>query len=200
MRSVRRRSVRHPPTALVRRCAHARFLGYGNGNAPLWILGREDSGDEVWEHGRSLAGSLRVRSKWHVAEDLKHAREMLGAGRKPRGGYPWAFASRLVLELVRREAVDACHDEDASRLGHGDGPVVLGDLYPLPLRRGKFGHYARVWPSEAVYRAEVGPRRACRFVGEWRRRRSLRAVVMYGGGADLILAAWGPAWKPIHVS
>jgi hypothetical protein len=175
------------------------FLGYGNAAAQLWIVGQEDSGDEIrdWSnHGtRSLTQSLRTRAGWRLSRDLDRARSDLECPREPRGGGPWAFAERLILKSTGHEVTgDAEKDAAAARFGHGHGPSLLADLYPLPLRRGKFkGAYGKcgLWRSESQYRKEIGPLRAAKFVRLLRHRSRVRCVVAYCRGADLLLEAWG---------
>ena len=106
--------------------------------------------------------------------DLSIARDELGCPRKPRGGKPWAFAAQLVLMLNGLAlSGDAEDDDHRAQLGRSEGRCFLADLYPLPLRSGKFDeHYVKrdTWPNVKQYRAEVGARRAKWLAARWRDR------------------------------
>jgi hypothetical protein len=54
------------------------WLGYGNLNTPIWFMGMEEGGEEIWRQGtHSLESSLLTRSQFKLAMDFKYVWEEL---------------------------------------------------------------------------------------------------------------------------
>lgn len=179
----------------VARCGSWKFLGFGNPDAALWIVGLEERGAEIREGGLSTAQSVLLRSRFPIAVDLgttwerefRHPLTALGQG-------TWWWASRLMLALegnrqASRAEVRRYRD---TGLGTLDGPCFLPDLYPLPMnRRNRSWDYAVAgpWASWSKYRDSVGPERANRLLKEAAARRGVRCLVAYSHEAGEALKA-----------
>lgn len=167
----------------------ATFVGYGNGQAPLWFIGMEEgSGTGLDE----LA--MRVRA-WHERghrslEDLGDFHRAIGLDRHFRPPYPLQSTWRPLLQTLlawRGEASSRARlrEVQASELGTSVGDTALLELLPLPAPSVAAWPYASLAPTHSeltdrqTYRATHAPRRL-ETLQRLIRRAMPQAVVCYG--------------------
>ncbi len=188
-----------PSRSEITSCVCAHFLGYGNLSSRLWFMGREEGGAEVSHHDVPLRRSLRLRTGFGPAEDMRLVWEDL-FGTSRMGG-TWRWASRFALaalhgnenpseEELRRYLLDG-----VGKLG---GSTFCAELLPLPVQKRHFmSWYGKgPWASYGEYADEVGAMRARTYADAWKRLGGERWVLCYDARAvPLLLAAWDGRWE-----
>lgn len=185
----------------VEGCENWKFLGFGNADAPIWIIGLEERGAEIRAGGLTIEDSVRLRRGFPITVDLRST--WFDSFRHPLSRLKqgtWWWAARLMLALqgnLDASAAEVRAYRDGG-LGSLDGPCMLADLYPLPMnRRDAQWSYAStgLWKNWGEYRRTVGPVRARSLMREVWARPSVRVIIAYSAevGAALFAAAGATA-------
>jgi hypothetical protein len=169
-------------------------LGYGSLDAPVWFVGVEEGGAEIWRYQTlSLEESLRLRARYQLAMDLRYVWE--GLYRIPleswKGATTWRFIAAYVLALQ-------CHRPDGASvqryvfadklLGRLDGEHFLCELMPLPKRwKGRIEPYQDIWPTDGRYRQDIAPGRLRLLVQTLEEHPDVRLLVCYERDAVKLL-------------
>jgi hypothetical protein len=161
-------------------------LGYGNLDAPVWFIGVEEGGAEIWRRETlTLEQSLHLRATYQIAMDFRHVWEDLYSIplHSWKGATTWRFIAAYILALqghrpdassVRRYVF---HDKLLGRL---EGDHFLCELMPLPKRaKGQIEPYQHIWATERRYRQEVAPGRLRLLVQTLQEHPSTRLHVCY---------------------
>jgi hypothetical protein len=150
---------------LVRSCLY-NWLGYGDINAPVWFIGMEEGGAEIWrQETRTLEESLQLRSKYDLAMDFLEVWENrygINFGLF-HGISAWHYIAAFLLSLrgVQPESNKIRHFLfGAKELGSLESDHFLCEFLPLPRRsHNSMEGYESVWKSVERYRKEVIPQR-----------------------------------------
>lgn len=154
---------------IVRSCLY-NWLGYGNINAPIWFMGMEEGGAEIWRHAtHSLESSLFTRSQFKLAMDFRQVWEdlyliPLHNFVKRRGSLTtWHFMAAFLLSLEGQIPETNKIREFVfinKNIGSLDGEHFLCEFLPLPRSsNNSIEDYSFVWNSNKDYIQEVGPNR-----------------------------------------
>lgn len=146
---------------LVRSCLK-NWLGYGNLNAPIWFLGMEEEGFEVWRNQKiTLEESLKLRSNYHLQMDFQHVWEKLYE--VPLETFNdsalWKYIAAYLLELSGENATtENIHHYlyYQKKLGKEDSDHFIGELRPLPKKmKTSIEPYQSIWETVESYEKEV---------------------------------------------
>jgi hypothetical protein len=154
---------------MIRSCLN-NWLGYGNINAPIWFMGMEEGGAEIWRHGtHSLASSLLTRSQFNLAMDFRHVWEdlyhiPLENFVKRRGALTtWHFMAAFLVSLEGHlPETNKIRDFvfKKKKIGRLEGEHFLCEFLPLPRNsNSSIDHYNIIWKSNKNYVQDVGPNR-----------------------------------------
>src|SRR5690606_9963473 len=123
---------------LIRSCLY-NWLGYGNPNGPIWFVGIEEGGAEIWRWGtQTLSSSLQIRSRFRKAMDFRSVWEdEYGIPLETfRGMTTWHYMACFLLAFRNQPVnTDAVRDFvfHSKQLGRRlDGDHFLCELLPLP--------------------------------------------------------------------
>lgn len=154
---------------LVRSCLY-NWLGYGNINSPIWFMGMEEGGAEIWRHGtHSLESSLLTRSQFNLAMDFRYVWEELyhiplESFVNRRGALTtWHFMAAFLNSLKGK--IPETNDIrdfvfNSKRIGRLEGDHFLCEFLPLPRSSNKsIENYSFLWASNQDYIQEVGRKR-----------------------------------------
>ena len=78
------------------------WLGYGQVNSPIWFIGMEEGGAEVWRNKtKTLKQSLEIRSRFRLQMDFQYVWEDLYNVSLDsfKGPTVWRFMAAFLLEL-----------------------------------------------------------------------------------------------------
>jgi hypothetical protein len=150
---------------LTRSCLY-NWLGYGNINAPVWFVGMEEGGAEIWRHStRSLEESLSLRSTYDLSMDFREVWEdkygiLLNTF---RGITVWHYMAAFLLSHPGMNP-DSSKIRDflftSKELGGLQSDHFLCELLPLPRRSNdSIEGYESIWKSVDAYKREVMPKR-----------------------------------------
>jgi len=151
---------------LIRSCLY-NWLGYGNPNGPIWFVGIEEGGAEIWRWGtQTLSSSLQIRSRFRKAMDFRSVWEdEYGIPLETfRGMTTWHYMACFLLAFRNQPVnTDAVRDFvfHSKQLGRRlDGDHFLCELLPLPRKsKDSLEGYEVMWDSVKDYYAEVIPNR-----------------------------------------
>ena len=154
-----------PSKHLVESCLY-NWLGYGQVNSPIWFMGMEEGGAEVWRNKtQSLDESLELRSNFNLHMDFQHVWENLyGVPLASfKGPTVWRFIAAFLLEL-ESEQVDATSINDflfiSKKLGRNESNHFLAELMPLPKpSRARIQPYQNIWNTVRAYEKDVKEKR-----------------------------------------
>ena len=170
---------------LVRSCLY-NWLGYGNINAPVWFLGIEEGGAEIWRNKKkTLEESLRIRSTFRLQMDFRHVWEDLYniSLSSFTGPNVWHYMAAFLLQLEGGN-VDVQHINDyifySKRLGREDSNHFLGEMMPLPKQSKKsIEPYQSIWKSVNDYYNEVANRRLSLIQQTIIQHQNIKLIVLY---------------------
>jgi len=154
---------------LTRSCLY-NWLGYGNMAAPVWFIGMEEGGAEIWRHNKmTLEDSLNTRSKYGLAMDFRTVWEdyyqiPLETFVQRRGSLTtWHFMAVFLLSLQGAQpTTQAIRDYvfESKHLGHANADHFMAELLPLPrVSHDSMRGYDTIWSSVKEYKNEVVPQR-----------------------------------------
>jgi hypothetical protein len=181
------------PRDIVAPCLY-NHLGYGNLDAPVWFVGVEEGGAEIWRSETlTLKQSLRLRASYHLAMDLRHVWEDLY--RIPlqswKGATTWRFIAAYILAVQGHRPDGACVRQYVfidKLLGRSDGDHFLCELMPLPKRaKGQIDPYQDIWATDRQYRQAVAPRRLQLLLQTLNRHPGVRLLICYERDAVKLL-------------
>lgn len=146
---------------LVRSCLY-NWLGYGNLNSPIWFMGMEEGGAEIWrQKTKTLEESLIIRSTFKLQMNFQKVWEEFYEIPLEtfKGANVWHFIAAFLLEW-EGSCVDSKAIKDyifgTKQLGREDGNHFLGELMPLPKKSKEFIEpYEAIWKSNKEYEDEV---------------------------------------------
>ncbi|MGE7218555.1 hypothetical protein ACQKJC_18810 [Priestia koreensis] len=146
---------------LVEPCLY-NWLGYGNLNAPIWFMGIEEGGAEVWRNKtKSLSESLEIRSHFQLEMDFVDIWEnQYGLSLQDfRGPTVWRFMAAFLLTLESipptKEAIND-YLFVSKKLGRKNSNHFLGEFMPLPKQsKLDISPYSEIWPTIQSYYNEV---------------------------------------------
>lgn len=156
-----------PTEQLVRSCLY-NWLGYGKLNSPIWFMGMEEGGAEIWSlNTRSLDESLHLRSQFDLAMDFRTVWEdtygiPLSTFRR-KGLTAWHFMAAFLLGmeglLVDSSTIRKFVFED-KLLGRTYSNHFMCEFLPLPrASHTSMDGYKAVWKSPREYEREVTRKR-----------------------------------------
>ena len=142
------------------------WLGYGQVNSPIWFMGMEEGGAEVWRNKtKTLRQSLEIRSTFSLQMDFQYVWEdmYLVPLDSFKGPTVWRFMAAFLLELEDAQ-VNATTISDflffSKRLGRVDSNHFLAELMPLPKpSRASIEPYHEIWKSMRSYEQDVREKR-----------------------------------------
>ncbi|WP_428908157.1 hypothetical protein [Niallia sp. Krafla_26] len=151
--------------SLVRSCLY-NWIGYGNLNGPVWFLGMEEEGTEIWRNqAKTLEESLRVRSSFNLKMGFSQVWEELykipleAFNDSTRLKYVAAFLLELSGEEVTTKNIEDYVFQER-KLGEKDSDHFLGVFRPLPKKRkGSIEPYQSIWESMEFYEKEIEEKR-----------------------------------------
>ncbi|WP_342542433.1 hypothetical protein MHH33_16855 [Paenisporosarcina sp. FSL H8-0542] len=154
-----------PSKHLVESCLY-NWLGYGQVNSPIWFMGMEEGGAEVWRNKTlTLDESLECRSNFNLQMDFQYVWENLyGVPLDSfKGPTVWRFIAAFLLEL-ESEQVDATSINDflfiSKKLGRNESNHFLAELMPLPKpSRANIQPYQNIWNTVRAYEKDVKEKR-----------------------------------------
>lgn len=170
---------------LVRSCLY-NWLGYGNINAPIWFMGIEEGGAEIWRNKTiTLNQSLEFRSKFSNQMDFRYVWENIYniSLESFSGPNVWRYMVAFLLEWEGRSSspIDIQNYIFKSKqLGREDSNHFLGELMPLPkISKGSMKPYKSIWTSSHQYYEEVGVKRFSIIRDTIERNQNVRIIVSY---------------------
>lgn len=146
---------------LVRSCLY-NWLGYGKINSPIWFIGIEEGGAEIWrEKTQTLESSLQLRKDFDISMDFYDVwEEQYGIDLNNfKGITVWHFIARFMLSYEgvssnTKEIRDYIFND--KRLGSKNSDYFLCELFPLPKRsKNTIDGYEHVWPTIKEYHADI---------------------------------------------
>lgn len=142
------------------------WLGYGNINSPIWFIGTEEGGAEIWRNKTlSLEQSLKIRASFELSMDQKKVWEEdyqipLSSFKGPT---VWRFIAAFMIALEGKHPGD---NRDlvtrfmANELGVLAGNHFLCEFLPLPKKKKKIIEpYQGIWSNINDYYSEVKEKR-----------------------------------------
>ncbi len=151
--------------SLIKSCLF-NWLGYGNLNSPIWFIGTEEGGAEVWrEKTKSLESSLQIRSEFDVSMDFYQVWENLYKVdlKNFKGITVWHFIACFLLSWQGKKRTSdnvrnfIFHDK---KLGRLESEHFLCELFPLPKKsKDSIEDYVHIWPTVKKYQTMVLPGR-----------------------------------------
>jgi len=147
------------PKKLVRKCLY-NWLGYGELNSPVWIVGTEESGSG---ENIQLNTAIKLRSGFKSSMDLSYVWEDLyGLDLQYiKNTGTWNFAAKFLLSLQNEKSnPDRRKKFIWEKLGRKDANHFMGEFLPLPKQK-KYSteDYEHIWPTIEEYHKEVAPKR-----------------------------------------
>ncbi|MGB3261630.1 MAG: hypothetical protein WBA80_12300, partial [Paenisporosarcina sp.] len=135
-------------------------------NSPIWFIGMEEGGAEVWRNKTlTLDESLDLRSTFDMQMDFQYVWETLyGIPLTSfKGPAVWRFMAAFLLEL-ESEQVDATSINDflfiSKKLGRNASNHFLAELMPLPKpSRASIQPYQHIWNTVRAYENDVKEKR-----------------------------------------
>lgn len=169
------------------------FLGYGNGDAPLWFIGMEEGGgnsvDEIalriatWEK----RGHRRIEDlkEYHacLSDDFPTLASYFVSDRKAPLQGTWRGLIRILLQAKGLTATpESIREYQVTRWGRTNGEVRLLNLLPLPAP--SINH----WPyADCTALPELQTRRFYKQVWEPRRIEAIRQAIRLYGPRDVVM-------------
>jgi hypothetical protein len=151
--------------SLVESCLY-NWLGYGQVNSPIWFMGMEEGGAEVWRNKtKTLKQSLEIRSKFSIQMDFQNVWEDLYRVELDsfKGPTVWRFMAAFLLELENSQVNAATINDflfSSKKLGRVDSNHFLAELLPLPKpSRASIEPYQSIWKSVLSYEDDVKEKR-----------------------------------------
>lgn len=170
---------------LVRQCLY-NWLGYGNLNSPIWFIGTEEGGAEIWrEQTQTHESSLNKRSRFEKSMDFYHVWEQqYGINIEDfRGITVWHYIASFLLSYQNRDRSSWGIRDFVfvdKELGRPKSNHFLCELLPLPKRsKGSIEDYAHIWHSLNHYHSEVLPNRFQLINNTLRGSNEVRLLVSY---------------------
>ncbi len=142
------------------------WLGYGQVNSPIWFMGMEEGGAEIWRNKtKTLRQSLEIRSTFILQMDFQYVWEDLYNVplESFKGPTVWRFMAAFLLELDGAQ-VNATTIENflfsSKTLGRSNSNHFLAELMPLPKpSRASIEPYHSIWKSVKSYEQDVEEKR-----------------------------------------
>lgn len=144
------------------------FIGYGNLEAPLWFIGKEEGvGKPLRTLSWSLDRELQTRATWSPVMDMFDAHRTLRNIYWVDLEFPWKLVliSRLARGILHLAPDWSRSDKGIgyvlNHLGLATSETLLGEALPLPHRyREHWPHlYKQLYPSRKEYEQAVMPKR-----------------------------------------
>ena len=163
---------------LVRKCLY-NWLGYGELNSPIWIIGTEEGGsaDIPFNH------ALKLRSGFETSMDFSYVWNKLyelDLQNIKLGGI-WKFVASFLLNMREEER----NKKDIKRfiwkeLGRKDADHFMGEFLPLPKsQKNSIERYDHIWPTIQDYHEEVVPQRLSIIVNNIEENEKVKLIVSY---------------------
>ena len=149
------------PEQLVYSCLH-NWLGYGNMNAPIWFIGMEEDGSEIWKFKtKTLVESLKLRSQFKPQMDFRYVwEELFGIPLETfKGPNVWRYMAAFLLEYEGVEATTENINDyfyEKKQLGRVDSTHFLCEFMPLPKQtKASIEPYQSIWEVVDSYESEI---------------------------------------------
>ena len=153
------------PDHLVHSCLH-NWLGYGNMNAPIWFIGMEEEGAEIWRFKtKTLVESLKLRSQFELQMDFRYVwEELYGVPLETlKGSNVWRYMAAFLLEYGGVEATSENINEyiyEKKQLGRASSNHFIGGFMPLPKQnKASIEPYQSIWEKVDSYVSEIADHR-----------------------------------------
>jgi len=162
-----------------------KWLGYGNPNSPLWIIGKEEGTLEVDINKKTPEESLKIRSNFEPVmdfEDVWQNKFGVQLSKVTGSSHPWRFSSRFILALRGKENIS---DSDIDRfiikeLGRTVSDHFLTDFLPLPKKNvNSIKEYKNYFKSVKDYVNQVVPVRFELITGLMKSSDCLNLIISY---------------------
>lgn len=188
-----------PPYVFVEKCLY-NWLGYGNLNAPIWFIGMEEGGAEIWRmKTTTLEESLAIRSTFQLSMDFHYVWEELFAINIDsfKGANVWRYLAAFLLEWEGRpaspEAIRAFLYE-SKELGKSEGNHFHGEFMPLPKpSKASIYPYESIWKTNKAYEDALSPQRFQLILEALRHHEHVKLIVSYDRHlTEIFLAEFKP--------
>lgn len=150
---------------LVNDCLY-NWLGYGNLNGPIWFMGMEEGGAEIWrQRTKTMTESLSIRGSFSLSMDFQHVWENLYniPLETFKGPNVWRYMAAFLLSLEDIEPSSENIREfvfEKKKLGKLDGNHFLCEFLPLPRQsNNSIDEYKEIWNTNSEYINELAPKR-----------------------------------------
>ncbi|MHB9094902.1 MAG: hypothetical protein ACYC21_09525 [Eubacteriales bacterium] len=170
---------------LVRSCLF-NWLGYGRINSPVWFIGTEEGGAEIWrENTQTLNSSFLLRSNFSLSMDFYHVwEELYGVDlRNFKGITVWHYIASFLLSIEKQERSSENIRNfifRSRKLGRENSNHFLCELLPLPKRsKSSIEDYTHIWPTIRDYHAEVLPKRFALITDTLKKNECVKLIVSY---------------------
>lgn len=173
--------------SLVRSCLF-NWLGYGKINSPIWFIGTEESGAEIWRNKirtQTLELSLKIRSKFKLSMDFRHVWEDLYGIelRNFKGPTIWRYIACFLLSFRNEdkspESIKKFVFED-KKLGYENSDHFLCEFFPLPKeKKNSIKEYVHIWSTIEDYYNEVKQARFSIINENIKNNKKIKLIVSY---------------------
>ena len=167
------------PKKLVRKCLY-NWLGYGELNSPIWIVGTEEGGS-----GKNiqLNTAIKLRSGFKPSMDLSYVWENLYGFdlQHIKGGGIWKYAVSFLLSLQNeKRSPEDIKKFIGKKLGRKGANHLMGEFLPLPKQK-KYSieDYEHIWSTIEEYHKEVAPKRFLIIDKNIKDNRKIKLIVSY---------------------
>ncbi|MEO8398587.1 MAG: hypothetical protein ABI550_02100 [Ignavibacteriaceae bacterium] len=141
------------------------WLGYGKINSPIWFIGTEEGGAEIWrKKTKTLEESLRIRQSFNLSMDFVEVWEKKYNIKLSsfKGANVWRYIAAFILSInnqdITKENIYNFINVE-KKLGRSDSDHFLCELLPLPKERKNSISPYEDWSSLKKYHDEVMPKR-----------------------------------------
>lgn len=142
------------------------WLGYGNINGPVWFMGMEEGGAEIWrQKTKSLEDSLKLRSTFKPSMDFQYVWEELYSIplESFKGANVWNYIAAFLLTL---EGIEPTTETIRSyvfkdkKLGKLNSNHFICEFLPIPRKSNvAIDVYNSIWSTSNEYIKNVGSKR-----------------------------------------
>jgi hypothetical protein len=160
------------------------WLGYGNPNASIWIVGKEEGTLEVDLKKKTLKESIQIRSKFDSVMDFVEvwqAKFGIKLGSVTGKSMPWRFTARFILALRGDSVNDTSINKFIiNELGRKGAKHFLTEYLPLPKKNVQsIYEYKSHWKNVNEYWHEVRGLRFEKLTSLMKSSSSVKLIISY---------------------
>lgn len=160
------------------------WLGYGNPNGYVWIVGKEEGTLEVDKKKKTPEESIKIRSTFQQVMDFGEVwQNLFGINLKEVAGksQPWRFTARFLLALCGKKISDTAIDRFIiEEMGREKTDHFLAEYLPLPKKSVEsIDWYRNFWSNVKDYWEEVRGIRFKKITGLMQKSSGLKLIISY---------------------